>query len=821
MSFRDCVEAAVKAGTLSREQAEDLYSRQADAERRFTLDPSDSQESAGRRAIELGIEHAKQNVRLRKYQTALQAIRNADNLNRIQSYPGGATLGVRTLLARDSRGRATWNNVETQSRAILGQAHAAMADGLSKLRTRWFGLSRDRKLLGDAVREMFAEETGNAEAKTFARAWGAAAESLRQRFNRAGGAIPRRADWGLPQTHDAVKVGQVSKGTWVDYVKQRLDITRMTDVETGAAFTPDALDIVLQGVYDTISTNGLVDMTPGAASGSKLANRRQEARFLVFRDADSWLEYQAKFGSDNLFGTMMDHLRGMSRDVALLETLGPNPAASYRYLTDHARKLEPGANVKRQLNDAVFRLVNGTGDPNRSPMWAAAAGAIRSWESASKLGAAALSAISDLSFIAQTARWNGLPATRVLRRYLSQLNPANEADRILATRVGITALSWAEAYSNVARFAELEGTGGNLLGRVSHYGNLATEVTLRASGLNAMTDAGRRAFALEFAANVAEHLEQPLSDVPGNFGKVLRHRLSGEEWAQLRDAAPIVEHRGAKFFAIDELMQRDDIPLGRREALAGKLQGIINEEMLYAVPEPDALARVITTGGGAARGTIVGEIARTLTQFKSFPIAVLSLHAQRAIAARQLRGGASAAAYAASGIIGTTLMGLVAMQLKEIAKGRDPKDLDNPATWAAAFAQGGGAGIYGDFLFTDQNRFGGGLGSTLSGPALGTANDLAKLTLGNVQQLIRGEDTNAAADVVGFASRYLPGGNLWYTRLVLEREVFDQLALEADRRGARQRFNRAERRAREQGSGYWWRPGDTSPDRPPDVGAAP
>lgn len=817
MSFRDCVEAAVKAGRLSREAAEDLYTRQRDAAERFVLDPQHSPESAARMAEELGLERAKQDVRLRKYQAALQAIRNAENADRVLGYQHGPSLAVRTLLARDSRGVATWSNVETHARSILGQAHATLAEGISQLRTRWLGFQRDTKMLKNAVREAFGESTGDVRAAGFARAWGEAAEALRLRFNRAGGAIPRRQDWGMPQTHDAVRVGRASRGEWVDFVKSRLDIDRMVDVETGSAFTPDALDVVLQGVYETIRTNGLADMVPGAAGGKKLANRHQDARFLVFKDADSWLEYQERFGSDNLFGTMMDHLRAMSRDVALLEVMGPNPVASFRYLQDLARQREPTRNVRRQANESIFRMVAGSGDANRSPFVAQLFGAIRSWNVGALLGGAALSAVSDLSFINATARWNGLPVTRALRRYLEQLNPANEADRILATRVGITALSAADAYSNVGRFVELEGMGGGALGKLSHVGQRVAEVTLRASGLNAMTDAGRRAFTLEFAANLAENFGRKLEDVEGNLGKSLReHGMTPEEWDALR-TTPTTEHKGAQFFTIDQLLTREDLPQSQRQALAARIQGVLNEEILYAVPEPDALSRVITTAG-RQRGDVLGEVARTVMQFKSFPIAVLSLHARRMMYARAARGGAGAAAYAANVIIGTTVLGLLAMQLKLIARGKDPKDMDDPRTWAAAFAQGGGAGIFGDFLFADANRFGGGLTSTALGPTAGMANDAWKLTWGNAQEAMKGEDPGLAADAVGFASRYTPGGSLWYTRLLLEREVFDQLAIEADPSGARKRFRRSERRAREQGTDYWWRPGKTAPDRAPEIG---
>lgn len=817
--FRECVEGLVVEGRLTRDQAEELYRRQGHEAERLRLDPTHSAESAARLAVELGLDRARRDIRLRKYQTALQVIRNSENSSRILGYEHGATLGVRSLLARDSRGKATWSNVDIHARGVLGQSHAILADGLSQLRTRWFGLHRDRALLRDSVRAMFGEAVGRPEARAIAKAWAEAAEVLRLRFNRAGGAIPRRQDWGLPQTHDAVRVGEVPRAEWVDYVKQRLDMMRMIDVETGAPFTPDALDIVLQGVYDTIRTNGLSDMVPGAMGGKKLANRRQEARFLVFKDAGAWLEYQDKFGSGNIFGTMMEHLDRMAHDIALLEVLGPNPAAAFRLLQDVAARQEDQP-VSRSVNEAVFRIVNGTGDRNRSSFVANAFGAVRSWLTAAQLGSAAISALSDLAFIRQTAAWNGIPASRALRRYLAQLNPANEADRILATRIGITALSWSQAYSNVGRFTELDvGAGRGRLERVTRGGALFAEVTLRASGLSAMTDAGRRAFAMEWSANLAERFGRTFDELLADdepMARSLRESgLTREEWDELR-ATPTTDHQGARFWTVDQLMAREDLSLSRRQQLAARVQGILNREILFAVPEPDALARVITTGGGSPRGSVMGEIARSLLQYKSFPIAVLSLHAQRMLAARSLRGPMYAASYAATGIIATTVLGTLAMQMKLIARGKDPRDLDDATTWGAGFVQGGGAGIYGDFLFHDANRFGSGPITTMVGPSVGFAEDAIRLSWGNAQQLMAGEDPKAAADLVGFASRYTPGGSLWYTRLLLEREVFDQLALEADPGGTRRRFTRSERRAREQGTGYWWRPGETLPDRPPE-----
>ena len=181
--------------------------------------------------------------------------------------------------------------------------------------------------------------------------------------------------------------------------------------------------------------------------------------------------------------------------------------------------------------------------------------------------------------------------------------------------------------------------------------------------------------------------------------------------------------------------------------------------------------------------------------------------------ARQ-HGIANKAAYLGYLTVATTVMGAVAVQTKDISRGRKARDMDTPEFWAAAFIQGGGAGIFGDFIYSGlkgTNRFNQSLLNTAIGPAGRLVSDISSVTLGNIGQLLKGEDTNLPAEVVQFMRAYTPGGSLWYTRLAWERGVIDQLTRLTDP-GARKRFSRMVRKRRkEYGQDYWWRPGETVP----------
>ena len=159
--------------------------------------------------------------------------------------------------------------------------------------------------------------------------------------------------------------------------------------------------------------------------------------------------------------------------------------------------------------------------------------------------------------------------------------------------------------------------------------------------------------------------------------------------------------------------------------------------------------------------------------------------------------------------------------MKEMAKGRQPMEMfsedgePNMKFWGRAALQGGGLGLYGDFLFSDLNVYGRGLADQTAGPVVGLFSDVKNLTVGNVAEFAAGDDTNFGKEVVGMASRYFPGNNIWYTRLAFERLVRDNAIRYVDPK-ANARFRRLRRKyLKEYGQEYWWGPGEEAPrDRP-------
>ena len=215
-------------------------------------------------------------------------------------------------------------------------------------------------------------------------------------------------------------------------------------------------------------------------------------------------------------------------------------------------------------------------------------------------------------------------------------------------------------------------------------------------------------------------------------------------------------------------------------------------------------------------GTMRGELMRSVSMLKSYGTITLMQDwgrmASEIAGGRPLRGARFMAAIA----ITSTLLGALAMQLKSLSRGEDPRPMNEPQFWGAAMMQGGGMGIYGDYLFGSVNRFGGGFAGSLAGPVTSRASNLWNLTGGNLIQFASDEPTNFGRESVSFARMNL--SMPFYLRLAYERVLLDELQKVADPE-AYQAFRRKASKLKSQfKTGYWWAPGEASPRRPPDLG---
>jgi hypothetical protein len=743
---------------------------------------------------------------LRVKQTALQVLSINRAVNDATAHPNGIAAGVAATFARDVHGAAGYSNIEARHDAVLGMLHAKFASGLDAYRSKVAGLSRDVIGLTRFVRELFGENTGDATARAAAVAWKEAADYGAQRFIDAGGNLRMKKSWHLPQHWDDGKIRAAGAAKFHDYMLDALNGGRLAirDLETGEPVNPlRALEIIDQA-YTRIESGGLSDLVPGSPGGAKLANRRDQVRAFDWTTADAWHDFNRKFGVGDaqVYDLLTGHLDSMARDISLLEILGPNPDAAARVLIDHARK--GGASEKRAyFLNAIYDQVTGRAASPVSEGVASFFRGVRAWLSSAQLGSAMLSSATDFAALTATAKWNGLPATEVLGRYISLLNPANAEDRLKAVRLGLVADEWARRASGATRH-QAEVVGPELPGRIAEF-------VMRASGLSPHTQAGRWAFGMEFLGHLADNAGARFDRLDPKLQRAFaRHGIDEAAWDAMRKA-PMYRDAGVKFMW-PEAMAKEG---GAQAGAASKLLELVHTEMDFAIPTPGAFERAMMLGQ-TRPGTWSGEFLRSTAQYKTFPVTVMTTHLMRGLNAA--RAG-DRGVYLASTFVGMTVMGAFAMQLKAIAQGKDPRDMTDGNFWGAAALQGGGLGIMGDFLYSGLNRSDQSFYmSTIGGPTAGLVDDLLRLTGANISANARDKDAHWGADLARFVRKNIPGSTIWYSRLALDRLVLDQLETQINPDYAA-RFARMEDRAmNDYQQQFWWSPGRAEPRRAPDLG---
>lgn len=647
----------------------------------------------------------------------------------LKTHPEGEEVALRSILGHDLYGQATNQNVFYRASALRGVAEGKILELKKNLSTTRFGLKRNKEAGRDFTKAVFGEDA-TALGKKMADEWANASEWLRVRYNNAGGEIGK-LDYGyLPQKHDRKAIHKTGADEWKNFIRPLIK-------------DADAID--LDEVYKTIVTGGLNKVKDGMMPhvGKSTARRHADHRVLHFNDADSWIKYQEKFGSADPMANIDDHIRSITNDLAAMEVMGPNPMSMYRTLRAQAEAAREGAKPKEWLDytEMMFNTVTARVDNDLDGI--AKIGSVlqaaRGLSTATSLGSAMLSALSDMGTLFTNTVYHGMSPFSVAKRFVKNFNIKNQDDAI---RAGLGADVFNSEITQ--RFTEM-GTG---------FWAKASEAVMRASMMNIWTESARKAFQAEY----------------------MHKLLNGRQLTDLMD---------------DELIE---------------MIAKVNQEADYAVVMLTARSRAITTMG-KERGTVVGELARTGTQFKSFVITFMQQQGARIFMQGSL---GSRIGYGSMLLTSTTMLGALAMMAKDAAKGFTPReggnvfsdeyDADMKAKfWAAAAMQGGGFGIMGDLLFSDQNRFGGSSVPTILGPTGQLLDDTMKLTVGNVQQAIQGDTTNFGSEAIEYTNRHANPLKLWYTQLLIDQYISRNLKIMFDDEYERKEARKLRKRKREYG----------------------
>lgn len=846
MAFLECLLSAVEQNVITREEAQSLSSEfdKRFAETRMSMG-DDAAANAAKDALE-------KELRIQAIEQKRRAVLTKEAANRIKGEVlnyrdanGNSNVYEAAMGLLSHYGYKGYSSIRGRSEAITmmvqGELNAAM---LHFRRSLVSGQRANLADLPDLIRALHGEKVSNPTAEALAKSISDQFETLRQRFNAAGGAIAKREDYGLPHTHDGLKIRAYGKdiaearANWKADIRGRIDWQKTINPLTGDAVGDAGADRFLDRMFDQVTTDGWAHHTPEMKSygvGS-LATQRQEHRVLTFKSADDWLAYNTKFGTGDVIQTVFHHINGMAKDIATMEILGPNPDAMLEWLIQNvrmevgrsdvgipsfaketsrlgkwARGITPGSYADYRIRGLYSHL---RGRPVAASGIAEALSSAKNVMNSAMLGSAAVTAaVTDPFMDAMAKKLAGLPAMKDIFGILKMIS---KEERSKVLRAGAIWEEYTHVMEGEARFS------GLVLG--SGWSKYLVDRSMMAFGLTPLTTGRKLAHARAWHAEMGDAAKKSFADLGGRFRRTLEgFGINQEDWKIIQGSVDEGGFVTPQSVASHEraLAQRASIasaaglPVDLSTPVAEKYAEMISSWTERAVPSGTPNARSFATGN-VARGTILGEVADAGLQFKSFGLSMTTLQMEAMAQIAASEGKMNAASYMATLAILTSIGGAIAIQLKNLADGKDLEDMSpmNKQFWVRSAFQGGGFGLLGDFANAGSNRFGQGFASTLIGPTIAFAGDAVGLTVGNAVQAARGEETDFAKEGVKFAGRYTPVLSSWWaTRAAYRRLVLDQLQYMVDP-NATASWKAQERSLKSRtGQGFWWEPGKRTPTR--------
>ena len=169
--------------------------------------------------------------------------------------------------------------------------------------------------------------------------------------------------------------------------------------------------------------------------------------------------------------------------------------------------------------------------------------------------------------------------------------------------------------------------------------------------------------------------------------------MSEKEWAAFTNPETFFNAaNGATFASPIYWREATDLPAQEADDLFAKIQGLVEEQTEIAVPDAECLGAGLCRGGDAPPGSIAYEVTEVRAH-----VQVLrdDLHDQSDQADQQPRRHPVERRGALCGepCGRATVMGALALQIGDLAMGRDPQDMTTPEFWGRAAMKGGGFGI--------------------------------------------------------------------------------------------------------------------------------
>lgn len=792
---------------------------------------------------ELSAERLRQ-MRQIKREKALQFLSErrglTEYMNHFADDPGR---GARLAWVSDPNGQNLESNVFSRAGSLIAENNALLKS-LAKLRPRvasW-GIGMKKNLNDNILRELRGKSTGDPLSAQVASEIRAAIDDAWRKYRIAGGRGGTIQNY-LPQHWMEHRVAAVTRGEYIKDAKAALDRSQMKDLDTDEILDDEAIDELLSYAYDSITTRGANKwVEPGVPPKvrTSINKKRDQSRILHFTPEGD-IMMREKYMNPDIMATFQHYRDDLLRDTAKMQIMGPNPDKFMKVMTNAAKhriaKLDLPAGLKRnrlQSNVADIEIFHemvmnrrefiGT-DAHR--MLDSADQTVRFGSTALLLGGALIPSVSDFATQGLNNMVRGTDMITRIGEYVAGMaNSEKRAEGLINDMLIYDTLLNAD--STAVKF-----TGSPSEKMMGFFGQSA-ELVLEKSGLTLHTEAGRHAGMRTHQLALGRDTNIKWGDLdPRRRGQYESYGFDKQDWDRLNKIdLGKVDYYGNEMGYFDFHKARaalDDRTFRRLHEM------IMHEGQLSTLtsdPRAEKILDTITLGRNAAAGSPRALVTNQLKMFKRFPVMAAVMLRETAMNSK-IPGWTRATALPIW-LMSATMLGGLALQTRQLLQGRNPlpmTDDEQPGgvNWGfmwAAVLYGGGAPVVGDVLpellgmDTDTLSARGYHGKSLWDimPSVGLGKRLLR-PLGEAWGQFADGDYDSmigtlSGEFMAETARNtagLFGGNIWYTRAIMDHLIFQQWEQYFDPAGFADKTDRQQNYLEGQGTSFFWLPGQALP----------
>ena len=536
--------------------------------------------------------------------------------------------------------------------------------------------------------------------------------------------------------HDPTKQGRkLAKTEWVDTIRPLLDEDRM-----GKQLTKK----YLEDVYDAFTRGKTEFELHHTLSQKSLAERMSSVRELHFKDADSWMRYNTKYGHPDPIGSIFKGMDVFDERLALMEDWGPDPDKMFNLMY---KQIEKDLTLRQKMKlKSSWRQINGEATIVGNPTVAEAISAVTAFQIVTKLPKAVITAFSDIAIGNAILDGHGKgflgsyhSSFKMIYDRMRQSPKARKAElQHVVHQLGIGFDSLIS--SAVNRWADIGMNPGFL--------STAADNFFKINGLNAWTDLWREAFSKVASNNFATKLKTSWKQLDATpEGKDFKTRLeeyniSEKDWNKLQKNESTYnlkdllkddpEYKNVDLSS-DEFISADHVleMTGDKE-LSDKIGSFFVMESRNFVPEAGASSRAMMMMQ-SNKGTVTGSFLQMFWTFRSltmkFATDIYPRLATMPVKKLALHG------------LGPMLaLGYASLATKRLIQGKEPPDITDPQTFIDAGIQSGILGVVGDLFLESMSQMDASWDEAVLGVNYELFKDMTQIMVGIVDDDIRAKD---------------------------------------------------------------------------------